>query len=76
MQDLAHSIVALRCQVKVIVHVLVGDGVVGEDEAWVNVEEGGVWEGSDSLFYQLVHLGISISHRVWRFPTRQYALGT
>lgn len=76
MQDVAHSLVALRCQVKVIVHVLVGDAAVGVDEARVNVEEGGVWEGRYSLLYQLVHLGVSISHRVWHFAPRQYALET
>lgn len=38
-QDVAHSLIALRCQVKVIVHVLMGDATVGVDEAGVHIEE-------------------------------------
>lgn len=76
MQDGTHSLVAVRCQMKVIVHVLVGDGAVRVDEAGINVEEGGVWERRHCPLDQLVHLGISISHRVWHFAPRQYALET
>lgn len=59
---------------KVIIHVLVGDGAIRVDEARVNVEEGGMRERRYSLLDQLVHLGISISHGVWHFAPRQYAL--
>lgn len=74
MQDVTHSLVALRCQMKIIIHVLVRDGAIKVNEARINVEEGGMWERRYSLLDQLVHLGISISHRVWHFAPRQYAL--
>lgn len=44
-QGFAHNLVALRGQVKVIVHVLVGDAAVGMDKAWVYIEERGVRKG-------------------------------
>lgn len=48
-QGFAHNLVALRGQVKVIVHVLVGDATIGVDETWVYVEERGVGKGQHSL---------------------------
>lgn len=73
-QGVAHSLVALRGQVKVVVHVLMGDATVGVDEAWVHVEERGVGEGRYGFLDQHVHLGISLPQRVWRFPSGQYTL--
>lgn len=73
-QGFAHNLVALRGQVKVIIHVLMGDATIGVDEAWVHVEERGVREGRYGLLDQLVHLGISLPQRVWRFTSGQYTL--
>ena len=74
MQGFAHSLVALRGQVKVVVHVLMADATVGVDEARVHVEERGVGEGRYGLLDQRVHLGISLPQRVWRFTSGQYTL--
>lgn len=71
MQGVAHSLEALGGQVKVIVHVLMGDAAVGVDEAWVHVEERGVGEGGHGLLHQLVHSGVSLPAKVWRFTSRQ-----
>lgn len=71
-QGFAHSLVALRGQVKVIIHVLMRDATIRVHEAWVHVEERGVGEGRYGLLDQLVHLGISLPQRVWRFTSGQY----
>ncbi len=73
-QGFTHSLVALRSQVKVVVHVLMGDATIGVDEAWVHIEERGVGEGRYGLLDQLVHLGISLPQRVWQFTSGQYTL--
>lgn len=73
-QGIAHSLVALRGQVKVIVHVLMGDATIGVDEAWVHIEERGMGERQYSLLDQLVHHGISLPERVWLFTSGQYTL--
>lgn len=65
MQGFAHSLIALRGEVKVIIHVLVGDTAVGVDEAWVYVEEGGVGKGRHSLLDEFVYLCVSLSQGVW-----------
>lgn len=74
MQGFAHSLIALRGQVKVIVHVLMGDATIGVDKAWVYIEEKGMRERRYGLLDQLVHLGISLPQRVWHFTPRQYTL--
>lgn len=74
MQGFAHSLIALRGQVKVIVHVLMGDATIGVDKAWVYIEEKGMREGRYGLLDQLVHVGISLPQRVWHFTPRQYTL--
>lgn len=74
MQGFTHNLVSLRGQVKVIVHVLMGDATIRVDETWVHIEERGVGEGRYSLLDQLVHLGISLSQRVWQFTSGQYTL--
>lgn len=74
MQGFTHSLIALRGQVKVIVHVLMGDATIGVDKAWVYIEEKGMREGRYGLLDQLVHLGISLPQRVWHFTPRQYTL--
>lgn len=73
-QEFAHNLVALSSQVKVIVHVLMGDATIGVDEAWVYVEERCMGEGRYSLLDQLVHLGILLPQRVWQFTSGQYTL--
>lgn len=45
MKGFTHSLVALRGQVKIVIHVLVGDGAIGVNKAWVHIEERGVEEG-------------------------------
>lgn len=40
MQGFTYSLVAMRGQVKVVVHVLVGDATVGKNKAGVHVQEG------------------------------------
>lgn len=73
-QGFTHSLVALRGQVKIIVHVMVGDATIGVDEARVHVEERSVRERQYSLLNQLVHLGISLPQSIWRFTSGQYTL--
>lgn len=45
MQGFTHGLVALRGQVKVVIHILMGDGAVGVNKAWVHIEERGMGEG-------------------------------
>lgn len=70
MQGFAHSLIALRGQVKVIVHILMGDATVGVDKAWVDIEERGMREKRYGFLDQLVHFGISVPQRVWHFSPR------
>lgn len=74
MQGLTHSLVAAGGQVKVIVHVLVGDAAAGVDEARIHIEERGVREGRHGLLEQLVHLGIALPQWVRHFTSRQQTL--
>ena len=70
-QGWTHGLVALGSQVKVVVHVLVGNATVGVDKAGVDVEERGVGEGGYGLLHQHVHFGISLPQRVWQFTPGQ-----
>lgn len=45
MQWFTHGLVALRGQVKVVIHILVGDGTIGVNKAWVHIQERGMGEG-------------------------------
>lgn len=74
MQWFAHSLIALRGQVKVIVHVLMGDATIGADKAWVDIEERGMRKRRQGFLDQSVHLGISLPQRVWHFTPWQYTL--
>lgn len=74
MQGFTYGLVALRGQVKVVIHILVRDGTVGVNKAWVHTEERGMWEGWHSLLNQFVDLGISLSQRIWGFSSWQKTL--
>lgn len=45
MKGFTHSLIAIRGQVKVVIHILVGDGAIAVDKAWVHIEERGMKEG-------------------------------
>lgn len=74
MKGITHSLVALRGQVKVVIHILMGDGAIGMNKAWVHTEKRGVEEGRHSFLNQLVYFGISLSQRIWVFPSWQKTL--
>lgn len=45
MQRFTYSLISFRGQVKVVVHVLVGDATIGVNKAGVYIEEGGTGKG-------------------------------
>ena len=73
-QWFTHSLVALRGQMKVIIHVLMGDATIGVDKTWVHIEERGMGEGRHSLLDQCVHPGVTLPQTVWRFTLGQNTL--
>lgn len=44
MQGFTHNLVPMRGQVKVVIHILVGNGAIGVDETWVHIKERGMRE--------------------------------
>lgn len=71
---MAHSLVALRGEVEVVIQVLVGDVPIRVHEAWVYIEERRVGERGHGLLDQPVDLGVLLPQWVGQLTPGQHPL--